>query len=490
MKRFLPLVLLSAFSLSTFSQESLIPSCENVSSEETQLPQKIEVYQKAFRNLEYTKEQSTDVRFFTGFRDFMKKRISENLFKMKALSSCLDLNKEKLLKLGFHEGVAERFLKKCPQLVEGVKEQVASHWFDMRSALEISSTGIQASLRGNFTSKVNLHYRKIPIEDDGVLRHLVKGHVGNGNSQRLEPLSQNEKKLINQMILEEMKNRFSSLHYESFENPFSEDSQKSFLERYPRSPEKMIGLVKSKINEISGNCLSCLAPQAIATKWDGIDPDHDEGSVREFYKNQYFKILSQAPLLGYLTSINADDQELKKALNLFIETTEDFIEKLSPSKDNNIKLQHVSHYLPLINEYLSENQEACGYANMWLKKSYQKENRARIVRMASSLGLGAACLGSFFFLKTGAPLVVCSASSAFGLYEYSVERREMNEIIQSTMLNVSRLEANSFKELKAAQQEEFLLKSFAVIDLLGASADAAALSIRSYRAYKTSKKVN
>jgi hypothetical protein len=454
-----------------------------------EMPEDISYYQNIVSELGAGVALNSMDSFFVDFRNHLSNRIENNLLRMKTMKACTlypaSRRRQTMTSLGYRDEIlqAGSLNQMCDNILEGLRLNIGRHWGQMRDGLEIGfGSRIQSTNRitsGNSpNSRVNLSFNGIPV-DRNAESHRISGHIGRGFAGELEPLGRDDTFRINETMYNEMVHLILAERRTWYQTPRSEIQEfiNSLNDEYPRRPAQRLSRLRDYITSLPQHMLTGSGHSYFASDWNTSKGDYV--SVVDRYQNEYFEAMQEAsPLLPYMEGSNPSNDNIGRALDEFIADTEAFYDSLQPGAENPIRLRDMASFLPSLNEFTARNPRYCGYTKMFLDESLNEQQRESMTQLVSSVGLGAACLGSFFVAPTGAPLVACGAASAYGVYEYDKDRMRARQLEGETRLSVDTLEASSFEELSAAQQQEYLSLAFVALDGAFAIGDGVSLVAR------------
>ena len=177
-------------------------------------------------------------------------------------------------------------------------------------------------------------------------------------------------------------------------------------------------------------------------------------------KNSYFEIMSEMPILGYLSTGNPNKKELGEALLKIEENLGDFLKK---AKDPKAEMGLLLSFKPLVEELLKETKEYCLAAE---GARIQAENDESLKNWGL-LGLGVLAAVPCFITGPVGATACLTAGMAFGVAGYKQAQVAKEESLGRVLTGK---EFETLAGLDAKEKEEFLAKVFLPLGAFGTTA--------------------
>ena len=177
-------------------------------------------------------------------------------------------------------------------------------------------------------------------------------------------------------------------------------------------------------------------------------------------KDSYFEIMSEMPILGYLSTGNPNKKELGEALLKIEENLGDFLKK---AKDPKAEMGLLLSFKPLVEELLKETKEYCLAAE---GARIQAENDESLKNWGL-LGLGVLAAVPCFITGPVGATACLTAGMAFGVAGYKQAQVAKEESLGRVLTGK---EFETLAGLDAKEKEEFLAKVFLPLGAFGTTA--------------------
>lgn len=495
MKQLILIILSFISTLSVYAENNYFQACAKV-SEHNKLcevkPQKLSKswssIQKVVQEVGYDDAVNPEDQFFVELRESLKKVIINKKEEMELKLACInylndpDLDSNIAFKGSDIKPISQKKLQDaCPFIVEEIKASVSqkdpelekSNWEQLQEALQISKSRIQrTSLPGlNVLGRSETEFKDFSADQK-------PSHLFNSFDIELARPSKEESETINQTILENLITSMEKFDFDTRKlklrggtNETSIDEE--FLKKISSLPaKKQIELIVPRLEKISESLAGEYTVGSLAFHWDE--------KVRKKYEIQYYTKLAENPILAHVNNGSPSDSDIAEALKNLIKESENFIDRLTPgSGAKPIKLKDLAHFNPIIEYNLQHNQQSCDFANSW----FDLKRKRKSIETAAHITTGVACLAGVGASLTGvgAPiggpvaLVACGSATALGVHGAIKADYEKKQIANELSLSHDSIFGRNFKDLKDAEQEDYLAKRLLVLEAAAGAKSIVAL---------------
>lgn len=462
------LVLLSVIVFSVYSEElsSSYQSCQHISLSEmssgfpgltcsssqfvsNQMPEGFGDFERVFQNIAPGELRNPYHRFFVEIRDDIRRDIDQNLLRMNILKSCLSENPsqnnfEEFRSFGLSIQQARDIVQnRCENVVGNLRESISNDWGEMRGALELGWKDIGYIMPSGRISE-SARFSSFSISGSET-SHRIPGH-----SQNLRNLTQDERDIVNEEMIYELTDIINE------QNPGINLS--SALDNSNFTVDQQLTELRNIVN--SSNIPA------------GSIDDREVNLIRAWkrrrsrYRDLYFQKLTENPILAFIDSESPSNEELRNALDQFINSSEIVSGQLDPDSNDSLPLSSLSHYTPYIENFLSENPEYCGFAESWNRQLNRRNRRNMSIGLVGAGAMVAGCIAASVIPPVGLACWVAGASIGGGMVALSeLERREVSR--ETTLSERSQLLDRNFSDLDEVNQNHYLNLVLAPLDLVG-----------------------